>query len=494
MSTGRVEFAWSADEIRRVGHRVADLIADYLAHIPSGPVFRPVPAGAADAMMSAAVPQRGESADAILDRFVTDVAPHPFGNGHPRFYGWVNSPPAVIGVMAETLAATMNPSVAGGNHAAVWIERQVLQWFKSLIGFPAESMALLVSGGSTAALTAMTVARYRACARVQWDVRQRGVQQVMVPHPARLLVYKGAEGHGCNQKAIELLGIGAENVRLIPHDESLRVRPDALDQMLAEDLAAGHIPVAVIASAGTVNTGAIDPLDAIADVCARYGVWLHVDAAYGGIAILTAQYENRLAALARADSIALDPHKWMYVPVDAGLVLVKDGGVMRDAFTLVPPYLRTDGNRSGVQGPTWFSEYGPEQTRPFRALKVWAALRYFGIEGYRALLEHDIAMAEHLASRVRAAKDFVLWEPTGLSIVCFRAVPAALRHRPDELDALNRMILETVQLSGAGFLSGTTMNERFWLRACVVNPLATTADVDAVFEAVRRAQRDVLAA
>ena len=484
-----VDFAWSGDEIRRVGVRVADLIADYLTELPSQPVFRPMPAEMAEESVAMPLPEHGESVDEIIDRFTAAIAPYPFGNGHPRFYGWVNPPPAIIGIMAEMLAATMNPSVAGGNHAAVWIERQVLQWFKSLIGFPMNSMGLLVSGGSAAALTALTVARHEACARQNWNVRDNGLQPQDAASLARLLVYKSAEGHGCHQKAVEILGIGAGNVRVVPHAENLCMRAEELDRMLEEDLNAGHLPVAVIASAGTVNTGAIDPLAAIADVCARRNVWLHVDAAYGGTAILTSQYRDALTPLSRADSIALDPHKWMYVPIDAGLVLIKDAALMRDAFTLVPPYLRTDGNLRGVQGPPWFSEYGPEQTRPFRALKVWAALRYFGVEGYRKLLEHDIALARHFASRVSSADDFVLWKPTSLSVVCFRAIPPELRGAPADVDAHNRRILETLQLGGGGFLSGTTIADNFWLRACIVNPLATTTDVDAVFDAVQEAHR-----
>jgi len=484
------DFAWSASEIRRVGHRVVDLIAEHLSALPAGPVFRPVPAELGDALVSAQLPARGESADAILDRFAEAIAPYPFGNGHPRFYGWVNSPPAAIGVMAEALAAAMNPSVAGGNHAAVWIERQVLEWFKQLFGFPLDSMGLLVSGGSAAAVTALAVARHAACGRRGWDVRRDGMQTTDAGAGApRLLVYKGAEGHGCNQKAVELLGIGSSSIRTVPSDEALRLRPDALDRMIEVDLAAGHTPVAVVASAGTVNTGAIDPLDQVADVCARHGVWLHVDAAYGGAAILTEAYRQPLLALARADSIALDPHKWMYVPVDAGLVLVRHASDMRDAFSLVPPYLRTDGNLRGVQGPTWFSEYGPEQTRPFRALKVWAALRFFGRDGYRRLIEHDLQLARHLADRVRSTPDFALWEPTSLSIVCFRATPAERRSAAADLDSLNRQLLEDVQLGGEGFLSGTMLNGSFWLRACVVNPRASVADIDAVFDSIRAALR-----
>lgn len=483
------DFSWPAGEVRRVGYRVADIIADYLERIPRGPVFTPVSREVATTWLSAPMPEQGESVDRILDDFVGRVAPWPFGNGHPRFYGWVNSPPAVVSIMADALATTMNPSVAGGNHAAVWVERQVLGWFKSLFGFPDESMGLLVSGGSAAAITALAVARFNAGQRQGWDVRSQGVQHAIDRADRKLLVYRSAESHSCNQKAVELLGIGSENIRVVPSDADLRMRASVLDEMLVADIALGHIPGAVIASAGTVNTGAIDPLDEIADICGRHGVWLHVDAAYGGAAILSKEYNEPLRALGRADSLALDPHKWMYVPVDAGLVMVRHGDVMRAAFSLVPSYLRTDDNLHGVQGPPWFSEYGAEQTRPFRALKVWAALRYFGTTGYRRLIEHDIAMANHLAQRIRDTKGFALWEPASLSIVCFRAEPDELRHSDPDTDALNRCVLEDVQLSGEGFLSGTVLNGRFWLRACIVNPLANEADVDAVFDSVQAAAR-----
>ncbi len=365
-STDPTSFSWTADEIRRVGYRAVDLIAEHLTGLPVEPVFRPVSPALAQGMLAEPVPEIGESADAILERFARDIAPYPFGNGHPRFAAWVNSPPEVMGVLAASLAAAMNPSVAGGNHAAVWLERQVLEWFKTLIGFPTDAMGLLVSGGSTAAIVGLAAARHVACARRGWDVRTNGLQRTALSGgPGRLLVYRTSEGHGCNQKAIELLGLGSAAVRLVPTGPDLRMLPDELDAMIGTDLAAGHVPMAVVASAGTVNTGAVDPLDAAADVCARHGTWLHVDGAYGAPAILTEHYRDSLAPLSRADSVAIDPHKWLYVPVDAGLVLVRDARAMRDTFSLVPPYLRTDDNMLGVQGPPWFSEYGIEQTRPF---------------------------------------------------------------------------------------------------------------------------------
>ncbi|MDQ2766845.1 MAG: aminotransferase class V-fold PLP-dependent enzyme, partial [Gemmatimonadota bacterium] len=460
-------------------------IATYLTSLRAAPVFEPVPAAAAAAMLATPVPEHGESIDAILARFRTEIGAYPFGNGHPRFAAWVNSPPAAIGIFAQALAAAMNPSVAGGNHAAVWVERQVLEWFKSIFGFPHESMGLLVSGSSAAAITGLAVARHSAAARIGWDMRKDGAHIVNASGaPVRLLVYETAEAHSCHQKAVELLGLGSAQIRVVPSYDALRMRPEALDEMLAADIAAGALPVAVIASAGTVNTGAIDPLAAIADVCANHRVWMHVDGGYGAPAILASEYRAQLAAIGRADSVGIDAHKWMYVPVDAGVVLIRNAKLMRDTFSLVPPYLRSDDDRHGVQGPPWLSEYGSEQTRPFRALKVWMALRYFGTSGYARLISHDIDMARRLASRVRITPELELREPQGLSIVCFRATPASLHGDDKAIDALNQRVLASVQLGGKAFLSSTVLGERTWLRSCIVNPGTQPQDIDAMLDAV----------
>jgi glutamate/tyrosine decarboxylase-like PLP-dependent enzyme len=473
---------WTREEIRRVGYRVVDLIAEHLAGLPSGPVFRPVPPAVAAAMLAESAPERGASPDAILDEVAAEVMPYPFGNGHPRFYGWVNSPPEVMGVFADALAAAMNPSCAGGNHAAIYVERQVLNWLKDMVGMPRAAMGLLVSGGSMAALTALAVARHR---KAGFDVRAAGVQGA----PARLVVYKGTEGHGCYTKAVELLGIGGDNLRVVGTDRAHRIVPSALDAAIGRDLDAGHVPVAVVASAGTVNTGAIDPLDEIADVCARHGVWLHVDGAYGAPAVLArarrSTYGAALEAMARADSVALDPHKWLYVPVEAGAVLVRDAAAMREAFSLVPPYLRTDGSPEGVGGLPWFSEYGFQQTRGFRALKVWMALKHRGTDGYGASIDHDIGLAERLASLVREAPDLELWEPQSLSIVCFRYVPAAPAGDAATLDALNLGLATAVQLGGRAFVSTTTLDGRLFLRACILNPRASADDIAFLVEHMR---------
>ena len=473
---------WSADEIRRIGYRAVDLIAEHLGAMPERAVFRAYPRTLGEDMAHRTLPEQGQSADEVLDDFAHDVEPYPFGNGHPRFYGWVNSPPTPIGIFADALAAAMNPSVAGGNHAAVHVERQVVRWMKELVGFPADAMGLVVSGASVATLTGLAVARHVALARVGRNVREHGLQGDGAP----LVVYKGAEGHGCSQKAVELLGIGSANLRTIASDGNLRLVPAALDAAIRADVSAGRIPMAVVASAGTVNTGAIDPIEAIADICAEHGVWLHVDGAYGAPAILTAEYHDALQPISRADSLAVDPHKWMYVPVEAGVVLVRDAKAMRDTFSLVPPYLRIDGDEHGVLGPPWFSEFGIQQTRGFKALKVWMSLKYHGVSGYRRLIENDLALATHLARLVEDADDFECLAPRGLSIVCFRYAPPALRGDEQALDTLNRRVLSAMQLGGEAFVSSTVIAGVFWLRACIVNQRATEADVEAMVDIVRR--------
>jgi glutamate/tyrosine decarboxylase-like PLP-dependent enzyme len=473
---------WDPAEIRRVAHRVADMLADYLEALPDRPVFAPVPVDAAARFAAEAVPTIGSEPNAILDDFARSIGPYPFGNGHPRFWAWVNSPPSVMGIFADALAAAMNPSVAGGNHAAVHVERQVIRWFAEMLGLPATAMGLLVSGGSMANLTALAAARH---AKAGFDVRARGLQS----GDQRLVVYNSEEAHGCIRKAAEMMGIGSESVRVVPVNERAEMRVDVLAETIDRDLQAGYRPIAVAASAGTVNTGAIDDLEAIARVCRERDVWLHVDGAYGAAAILSTEYRDRLASIALADSVALDPHKWLYVPVEAGLVLVRDGANLRSAFSLVPPYLRTDGDPHGVGGPPWFSEFGFQQSRGFRALKVWMTLKYYGIAGYTSAIDHDLALAAYLADRVNADTVLELMAPPSLSIVCFRVVPPGVVG-DERLNDLNKHVLEQLQLGGRAFLSSTVLRGRFVLRACIVNPLSAQHDVDAMLETLKTIARE----
>ena len=469
---------WTPEEIKRVGYAAVDLIADHISGLPGGPVFQPVPSALAEEFLNSPLPATGASADAILAEFAEKIMPYPLGNGHPRFYAWVNSAPTPIGIFADALASAIDPSVAGGNHSAVWVEHAVLAWFRTLIGFPPESMGLLVSGGSVANLTALAIARN---VKAGTDVRANGLQTLDAP----LTIYIGEEGHSCIRKAAELLGIGSNYIRVIPSDPHLRMDAALLEEAIRADIDHGLRPIAVAASAGTVNSGAIDPLAAISAICRTYDLWFHIDGSYGAPAILTQQYRPELEDIALADSVALDPHKWLYLPVETGLVMVRDGSLMRDTFSLVPPYLRTDGNQSGAGGPPWFSEYGIQQTRGFRALKVWMALKYHGTEGYTASIERDIALAQHLTRLVETTDDLELLAPQSLSIVLFRYVPPDYRDDNEHLNALNKAILQDIQLSGKAFLSGTVLHGKFALRACMVNYRAQMEDMDFVVELVK---------
>jgi glutamate/tyrosine decarboxylase-like PLP-dependent enzyme len=472
------EARMTPEAFRRLGHELVDLVGDYLADVRKRPVFRPMQPAQRRVLMEAALGEGGLSAEAIVERFRAEVLPHAMGNGHPRFFGWVNSPPAPLGVLADFLAAAMNPSCAGGDHAAIYVERAAVRWLMELTGFPVDgSMGLLTSGASVATVVGLGAARHRAAAQDGWSVRDEGLQRGRPP----LVLYTTEQGHSCIQKAAELLGLGATAVRRVAMDERLRMDVAALRAALAADRAAGARPFCVAASAGGVSTGAIDPLGELADVCASERLWLHVDGAYGAIA---GAVPGLCPGLERADSLALDPHKWLSVPVECGAILVRDGALLREAFSLVPAYLRTAPDR-GFGGLPWFSEYGVQQTRGFRALKLWMTLQQLGREGVRDLVRHHLARAQQLAALIEAAPDLERLAPVGLSIVCFRYAPAPLRGDGAALDALNQRVMEEVQASGAAFVTQTTLGGRLALRACILHADTTEADLSALVDVVR---------
>lgn len=478
------------ETFRRLGHAAVDLAADHLAGVRERPVFRPVPPEVRRALADGPLPEEGRDPEALLRAVAELVLPYPMGNGHPRFFGWVNSPPAPMGILGDLLAAALDPSCAGGDQAAVYVERCAVRWLMEMVGFPtAGSMGLLTSGGSAASLTCLAAARHRAAAAAGWDVRAAGLQGGRPP----LILYISDEGHSCLRKAAELLGLGSAHIRVVPTDAAFRMDPAALRAALAADRAAGLRPFCVAASAGTVNTGAVDPLEALADLCAEQGLWLHVDGAYGAFGALDPELAPRYAALARAHSVALDPHKWLSIPVECGCALLADGALLRDAFSLVPPYLRTEEGR-GFGGWPWFSEYGFQQTRGFRALKLWLTLQQTGRAGYAELVVRHRRLARGLAERVRVSEDLELLAPVELSIVCFRCVPPALRGDEARLDVLNRRVAEAVQSGGAAFLTSTSLRGRQALRACILHHGTGEADVDALLRAVREAAAGLLAA
>jgi glutamate/tyrosine decarboxylase-like PLP-dependent enzyme len=460
----------SPETFRELGYRAVDIIAERLAAIHEAPVRQPVPDDLRERLMHTPLNADPIDATALLEQVSQLILSYPMGNGSPRFFAWVNSPSAPIGVLAELLAAFHNASVAGGDHAATYVEHGVLNWIKAMFGFPPESGAILTSGGSVANLIGLAVMRH---VKTQGSARANGFYDESAP----LIIYSSTQGHSCIQKAVELLGFGGQNLRKIPVDSAFRMNVAALKSAITADRADGLRPVCIAASAGTVNTGAIDPLDEIADLCAAEDLWFHVDGAYGGFGILAPEATALYKGIERVDSLAVDPHKWLYAPVECGCALVRDKQAMRDAFSLVPPYLRDD------TALPWFSEFGIQQSRGFRALKLWMTLQQVGENGYRDLISRDIKLARALQARIQAHEDFQLITAGPLSVTCFRYVPQAKIFAGD-VDALNRTLLDIVQREGRVFLTSTDLEGTFALRACIVNFRTTEADLDTLLDTI----------
>ncbi|MEY9846049.1 aspartate aminotransferase family protein [Streptacidiphilus sp. MAP5-3] len=459
-------------DFRSAGHDAVELLADYLDGLPARSVWTPMPEAARDALLDAPLPEVPTALDALVKTVGETVLPYPMGNGHPRFFGWVNAAPAPAGVLGALAGAAMNPSSAGGDHADVHLERTVVRWLAELVGFPhPPGGGLLTSGASMATIVALGAARNRAAARLGVDVRHDGVAAL-----PPLVGYVSAETHSCVRKAAELLGIGSRNLKVVATDTEGRLDPAALRSQLDADRAAGLVPFLVVGSAGTVNTGAIDDLAALADVCEQSaeGIWFHVDGAYGAFGRLDPVSAPRYAGLERADSLALDPHKWLGVPVDCGCVLVRDAEQLRGTFSLVPPYLRDE----DAGGLGWFSEYGIEQTRPFRSLKVWATIAAAGREGIVRDISRCCALARTLGQLVEQEPDLELLAAVETSIVAFRYRPTGERALPAErVQQVNAALAVAVQQRGRAFVTGTVLAGCEAVRACLLNAATTEEDL-----------------
>jgi glutamate/tyrosine decarboxylase-like PLP-dependent enzyme len=450
------------DEFRAVGHALVDAVADHLEALPGRPVWQSMPQDLRRRLLSLPLPDGATGLGPLAGTMARDVLPHAMGNGHPAFFGWVNPPPSLAGVLASLTAAAMNPSVVAGDHADVHLERTVVRWLAELVGYPhAPGAGLLTSGASVATIVCLAGARGRAAG----DVRRDGLAD-----GPRLLCYVPSEAHSCVARAIELLGIGSDSIRPVPLPGG-RLDADALRAEIAADRAAGGTPALLVGSAGTVNTGAIDPLDALADVAAAESLWFHVDGAYGAFGVLDPAIAGRYRGMERADSLTLDPHKWLGVPVDAGCALVRRADDLREVFSTVPPYLRQD---AGAEVGT-FAEYGMEQTRPFRALKTWATIAARGRDGIVDQVVRANALASELAALIGREPCLELAAVPETSIVAFRAQPPGCA--PDRLEAVNRALPEAVQLRGRAFVTGTVYEGRETMRACILHPGTTEADL-----------------
>jgi glutamate/tyrosine decarboxylase-like PLP-dependent enzyme len=465
------------DEMSELAHRMVDDVMRYFQSVRERPAWQPVPADVAE-RLTASAPQEPIGAAAVYEEFRRDILPFAMNTSHPRFWAWYMGSGTVLGAFADLLAATLNPNLGGGNHAAPLVESQVIGWIRETVGFPAQASGLLTSGASMANFTALTVARNTACG---YDVRREGVQAA----PGPLTAYASTEIHSCNQKAIETLGLGSDGLRRIPVRSDFTLDLDALASQVDIDRRQGRVPFCVIATAGTINTGAIDDMNAIADFCANEGLWFHVDGAIGAVAVLADNVRGQLTGMRRADSIALDLHKWMHIPFEAGCVLMRDASAHRDSFALVPEYLqREEDGRGMASGSMWFSDYGLQLTRQFRALKVWMSIKEHGLDRFGRMIARNVEQARYLGRLVERTDNLELVAPIGLDIVCFRCNPGGLDD--EALNRLNQALLVEIQESGVAAPSYTTLNGVYCLRVAISNHRTRFEDFDALIEAVLR--------
>jgi aromatic-L-amino-acid/L-tryptophan decarboxylase len=474
------EFDLPADEVRRLGRLAVEAVADHRAGLLDRPVFGKV--GADAARFDEPLPEDGRPAEEVLAFVREHVLPRPFGNSHPRFFAFINATADPLGTVADYLASAMNPNCWGGDHAAIHVERRVIAWLAEIVGLPPTAEGILTSGGSMANFTALAAARRTTA---PGNVREDGL-----PAEGRLVVYASDQVHNCVDKSVDLLGFGWKHLRKIPSDEAFRMRIDVLGDAVAADRKAGLRPAIVVGNAGTVNTGAIDPLDELADFCKRESLWFHADGAYGAMAAISPRMRPLFAGIERAHSVAADPHKWLYVPYEAGAVLVREAGRLPDAFRRPAEYLVHD-PESPVIGPVPFNDRGPELSRGFKALKVWMGLKRHGRKGYAAAVEHDVGLARFLSEEARRRDDFELLAEPVLSIANFRYRPAGVSE--DRLDALNQKLVNQLVRSGAFFLAPTRLKGRTSMRAAIVNFRTTKDDLVFMLDEAARVGRELRA-
>jgi len=463
----------SWDDFRTLGHRMLDDMVDYLACVRERPVWQPFP-DAVRARLAEPLPHEGKPAAAVYEQFKRDVLPYPPGNIHPRFWGWVIGTGTPLAMLADMLASGMNPQAAGVQEGARHVEERVIAWLAEVMGFPAGSSVLLVSGGSMANLVALAVARQ---AKAGFDVREQGVGNGA---PA-LVVYTSTEGHSSVKKAVELMGLGSRNLRLIPVDAAYRIDIAALKAAIAADRAQGRRPICVVGSAGTVNTGATDDLAALGALCRAENLWFHVDGAFGALLRLAPGLAGIVRGLETADSVAFDLHKWGYLPFEVGCTLVRHPDIHRDTFAAAPSYLGATA-RGLAAGGVLFADLGIQLSRGFRALKVWMAFKTYGIDTIGEVIAQNVAQIRYLVSLIEAHPQLELLAPAPLNICCFRYVAPGLD--ATALNALNQEILWRLQESGVALPSHTVLDGRFAIRVANTNQRSRREDFDLLVKTV----------
>jgi glutamate/tyrosine decarboxylase-like PLP-dependent enzyme len=465
------------DDMRAQGHRMLDDIFDYMQHLDSGPVWQPAPAEVRETFKEA-LPTAPTDLDQVHRSFLQNILPYAIGNAHPGFMGWVQGGGTPTGMLAEMLAAGINANVGGRDQIPVEVERQVLRWVRELFRFPETASGIFVTGTSLANLIGVLVARTAALGT---DARKTG----LLANGTRLVAYASKAAHGCVAQAMDLSGLGLDALRSIPFNRRGEIDLDVLQSTIEHDRKNGYTPFLIVGNAGTVDTGAVDNLSALADVAKREKLWFHVDGAYGALAMMAPDIAPRLAGIERADSIAFDFHKWAQIQYDAGFILVRDGSMHYDTFASPAAYLQRETRGMAANSP-WPCDFGPDLSRGFRALKTWFAIKTYGTERLGQVISGTCALARYLGKCIEEDPRLELLAPVSLSIVCFRyrgpdgtAINDAAR-----LDRINNDIVIALQESGIAAPSTTLVDGRLAIRVALFNHRTTVSHIDAMLNAV----------
>jgi aromatic-L-amino-acid decarboxylase len=460
------------EQMRRLGHRMVDDMMDYLQKVRERPSWKKIP----DEVLvdfQQPLPQMPRRAEDVYEDFVNQVLPYNKGNVHPRFWSWVEGGGTPFGMLADMLASGMNANLAIGNHAPVYVERQVLDWSKDIFGFPRTAGGILTSGASMANITALIVARNHFSPQI----KQKGLHD----QGGAMTIYGSEETHNCLIKGVEAIGVGSDQFRAVPVDGNYRIRIDQLKEMISSDRRKGYLPFCIIGNAGTVNTGAIDDLDQLADVAIVEKCWFHIDGAFGAIPKILPEWKATLQGLERADSLSFDFHKWLYMNYEVGAVLIKNAAAQRAAFSSPVNYLAQH-ERGLAGGPDPFSNYGMELSRGFKALKVWMLLKQNGMQQYARLVRQNIEQAQFLGSLIAGRPELELLAEVSLNIVCYRynagsdGLDQLAGQQRWDLNTLNKEILMRLQEEGIASPSYTMLNGKYAIRVAITNHRSTRED------------------
>jgi len=483
-----VDLDLTPQEFREIGYRVVDMIADYYSTVRDAPVFPPHKSANVEEVFEEPLPERGQDPTEILNDWQNKVLPNTTHLGSPRYFGFVNGSGTMIGTLADTLAASVNMNAGAWKAApaATEIERRTIAWISEIINYSPECGGLFTSGGTMANFTAIETALRNVA---PYDTTADGLQSE--DSPGRFTIYMSDhEGHISITRVADLLNLGRNAVRRLASWDDFTMDVQDLERMLDEDTANGDVPFCVVAQVGSINVGAVDPLEDIARICLDRGIWFHADGACGALGAMLPGKKPLFKGLEKADSVTLDPHKWLYIPYECGCVLVRNPEKLRRAFSMTAPYLR--GTLPTEYTGLDYLEYGPQMSRGFRALKVWMSLKHYGTDGYRTLLGQNVKCVEHLDKLVRESSDFEALHKPMLLIYSFRYAPEALRNKTDEsteasdeinayLDRLNQQIADEIQLSGVAFIMTSKVRGQVVLRLSICSHRTTLDDIDLVF-------------